>query len=159
ALDGARDHDQIEAILKALDMLGRSVNLAQHLGFIMDWHLIGPFDNTEHNGFETAYPPESSIELGARHAGLEGAVGWARFVTQDVYGVVDLNQALGTRSGAACYAFADFSSAADRTVELRLGSSNACKIWVNGALVFARALYHHDMQPLQLPSKTVLRPV
>ena len=38
------------------------------------WHYIGPFDNTDGIGFDTAYPPEKEkpIDLAKSHTGRDG---------------------------------------------------------------------------------------
>src|SRR5262245_13963689 len=44
------------------------------------WHIIGPFDNTEGTGFDTAYPPEKEIDLARKYTGKGGAtVAWREF--------------------------------------------------------------------------------
>jgi dienelactone hydrolase len=158
ALDNVRDRDQAEAIVAGLERLGHPVNLAQHLGFIQHWLLIGPFDNSAHKGFQTAYPPEEQIDLGSCYAGKIGTVKWRHLVTDDIYGVVDLNKAIGAFGGVIGYAATEFFCDDVRTVELRLGSSNAWKVWVNGELVADRDKYHRDMEPAQDEMKTFMRP-
>src|SRR5262249_1582243 len=76
ALDNVRDRDQAEAIVAGLERLGHPINLAQHLGFIQDWLLIGPFDNSAHKGFQIAYPPEEQIDLDSCYPGKIGNVKW-----------------------------------------------------------------------------------
>ena len=39
----------------------------------MKWQVIGPFDNTEREGFDTAFPPEKEIKLDATYDGKSGA--------------------------------------------------------------------------------------
>ncbi|MES2789011.1 MAG: hypothetical protein V4719_05275 [Planctomycetota bacterium] len=145
ALNGARDEDQIEAVVKPLDKLGVKVDLARHFGFIMDWYLIGPFDNTGKKGFALAYPPESEIKLEAKYAGQKGEVAWAKHVTDEKYGLIDLSKVTAPHKGAVTYAFTEFVSDKDQTVDVRLGSPNAYKVWVNGELVFGREEYHRGM--------------
>jgi hypothetical protein len=67
-LAAARDRDQVESIAKTLKNLGGSVDLVAQFGFITQWKLIGPFDNTGGIGFQTAYPPEKKIDLTAKIA-------------------------------------------------------------------------------------------
>lgn len=145
ALDGARDEDQIEAIVKPLDKLGVKVDLARHFGFIMDWQLIGPFDNTGKKGFALAYPPETEIKLDAKYPGQKGDVSWVKHVTEDKYGVTDLNKVTSPHKGAVTYALAEFVSDKDQKVDVRLGTPNAYKVWVNGDLIFGREEYHRGM--------------
>jgi hypothetical protein len=43
------------------------------------------------------------------------------------------------------YLATEFYSPASRRVELRLGTPNAWKVWVNGRLLFGREEYHRGM--------------
>jgi hypothetical protein len=145
AINAARDEDQIEAIMKPLDKLGVKVDLARHFGFILDWQLIGPFDNSEKKGFATSYAPEMELKLDAKYAGQKGEVTWAKYATDDKYGLVDLTKYTAPQKGSVTYATTVFNSDKDQTVDLRLGTPNAWKLWVNGAFVFGREEYHRGM--------------
>ena len=142
ALNGARDEDQIEAIVKPLDKLGVKVDLPRHFGFVLDWHLIGPFDNTAKKGFAVTYPPETEIKLDAKYAGQKGEVAWSKTLSDDKYGTVDLNKVTAPHKGAATYALTEFVSDKEQTVDIRLGTPNAYKVWVNGEFIFGREEYH-----------------
>lgn len=142
ALDAARDLDQVEAITKQLKELGEEVDIPVHFGFIRKWFIIGPFDNTDKSGFEVAYAPELKIDLMASVQGKEGEVAWKEATTDDDYGIVDLNEALGKYMGAITYAYVDFVSDQDCDAEVRLGSYNANRVWVNGELVTSNHTYH-----------------
>ncbi len=142
ALQGAVDDDQVKAIVKPLKEQGVKVDLQRHFGFLPDWKLIGPFDNTDKQGFNVAYPPERELNFTAKYAGKEGEIAWQEFSTDDDYGKVNLAKALSPFKGAITYAATVFDSDRPRNVELRLGTPNAWKLWVNGELVFAREEYH-----------------
>lgn len=142
ALNFARNVDQIDAATAPLRELGEEVDLPAHFGFITEWNLIGPFDNTDKSGFDHAFPPESKISLDATLVGKEGEVGWEVASTQDQYGLLDLNAALGKHKGSVAYAYTEFYSDQDRPVDLRLGCINANKIWLNGKLLTANHVYH-----------------
>jgi hypothetical protein len=144
ALGGARDRDQVEAIAKALKELGEPVDLAAHFGFLRAWHVIAPFDNTGGKGYATAFAPETKVDLTATLTGKGGReVRWAAVSTDDPYGNVDLNKALGKHQGAAAYAYAAVDVPAERAAEVRLATENAVKVFVNGKEVFGREEYHH----------------
>ncbi len=145
ALHGARDEDQINAIVKPLDTMGVKVDLPRHFGFIMDWRLIGPFDNTAKKGFAVAYPPETEINFDGTYAGQKGDVKWAKYVTEDKYGLVDLSKYTAPQKGSVTYAYTEFTSDKAQTVDVRLGTPNAYKIWLNGELIFGREEYHRGM--------------
>lgn len=146
AFAASRDEDQVEELAKQLEKLGVEVNLPEHFGFITDWHLIAPFDNTDKKGFPVAYPPEKEIDLDAEYQGKTGPVRWISHVTTDDYGMVDLNKALDRHKGSVAYAYTVFTSEKAQEVELRLGCVTAWKLWVNGELVFQREEYHRGIR-------------
>ena len=157
ALGGARDEDQIKAIAGSLRKLGHKVDLPRHFGFLMQWQVIGPFDNTGRKGFSTVYPPEKELKATAKYPGKNGVIGWKPFTTKHDYGMVDVNQPYGKLKEVVGYAWAQFESESAREVEIRLGCKNAWKIWLNGRLVFGRPEYHRGMRldQYQLPVKLV----
>lgn len=157
ALGAARDLDQIDKAADALRKLGETVDLPSHFGFVMQWQLIGPFDNTDKQGFDTAYPPEKSIDLTATYQGKEGEVKWFEHTTDDQYGIVDLNKAIGKHMGAVGYAYHEFISDEARDAELRLGCINANKVWLNGKLLTANHVYHAGTQIDQYVGKGRLK--
>lgn len=146
ALDSAREVKQIQQIKKALDGLGVSVDLPAHFGFLMQWQLIGPFDNTERKGFETVFPPEQAIDLTAEYPGKAGPVRWAPFSSEHEYGQINFNLPYGPLKEVTGYAYTEFKSETGRSAELRLGCKNAWKLWFNGKYVFGRDEYHRGME-------------
>jgi hypothetical protein len=147
ALTGAVDQDQVDAIAKALEPLGEKVDLMAHFGFIRNWHLATPFDNNEMAGFTVAYPPEKGIDLTAVYKGKKGEeVRWKPYSTTDKYGKVDLNQTIGKLKGTIAYGYAVVESPEERPVQVRAGSFNAVKIFLNGKEIYFRDEYHHGMR-------------
>ncbi len=156
ALSGARDDDQIKAIVEKLKELGQEVDLPQHFGFVLAWKLIGPFDNSDESAFDIAYPPESEIKPDGKYQGKDSQeLTWVSYATPDDYGIVDLTKAQAAHKGAVTYAFAEFTSDEDRDVEIRLGTPNAWKVWVNGKLAFGQEEYHRGtkLDQYQFPVK------
>lgn len=159
ALSGARDTDQVQQIADALGKLDEKVDLPKHLGFLMKWKLIGPFDDTAEKGFDVAYPPESEVNLSASYRGKKGIdVRWIDHETTDNYGRVDLNTALGKANGVAAYALAEFVSDREQPVELRMECICANKLWLNGQLVFSNKVYHSGSKMDQYVGRGVLKP-
>ncbi len=142
AFDAARDVDQVKTLAERLKHLDEKVDLPDHFGFITAWQVIGPFDNRDKKGFAAAYPPEAKIDLLAAVAGKDGDVKWHPFTTTDDFGQVDLNKAIGKHLGALAYATTEFNSDRARSIELRLGTENACKLWLNGKQLLASEVYH-----------------
>ncbi len=142
ALTAARDLDQIKNAAKQLRDLGETVDLPRHFGFIQHWKLVGPFDNTDKGGFDVVYGPETSLDVSAEHEGKERVVRWFDCTTDDEFGNVDLNKAVGKLKDVITYAYAEFVSEEEREAEFRLGCTNGNKLWVNGELLFANTVYH-----------------
>ncbi len=163
ALGFARDATQIKKIAAELGKLGQKVDLPRHFGFLTHWHVIGPFDNSGMVGFDTIYPPETAIKLDAEYDGKSGKVKWLEASTGDAYGMLDVNRICGDGKEVLAYAFSEFESEKAQSVELRLGSKNGWKIWVNGKFIFGRDEYHRGARldqyslPIQLqPGKNAI---
>jgi hypothetical protein len=158
ALSGAADRDQIEEAVKELKALGVEVDVAAHFGFVRRWHLIAPFPNPDGKGFAAVYPPEKGVDLTAAYKGKGGVEArWRPYTTTDPYGMVDLNKVLGKKKGVVAYAYAVVYSPTERPVEVRLGTPNAPKVFLNGREIFGREEYHHGLDPDQHAAKGVLR--
>ncbi len=158
ALSGACDKDQVERIVKELDKLGVKVDIAAHFGFVRQWLLIAPFDNHNGVGFNVAYPPEKSVDPKAVYKGKDGKEArWIPFTTTDSYGAVDLNKALGKQQGVVAYAYAVIESPKERPIQIRAGSLNAVKIFLNGKEVLHREEYHHGIDMDQYIANATLK--
>jgi hypothetical protein len=150
AFAAAVDDDQVKHAAAKLKELGEKVDIAGHYGFLMNWRLLGPFDNKDEKGYAATHGPEGKpLDLSAKFTGSHdtGEIQWIEHSTVEEYGTVDLNKALGKHKGAICYAAAFFESPAERDVHFRLTSKNACKLWLNGKLIDAREVYHSDGGP------------
>lgn len=159
ALNAARDVDQIQEIAKQLSgKLEQELDLPRHFGFLMNWQVIGPFDNTGREGFDTSFAPETEIKLDATYPGKEGKeVSWQPLVSTDEYGKIDLNQPFGPLKEVTGYAHTEFNSAQAQPAELRLSCKNAWKIWLNGELLFGRDEYHRGQRIDQYTMPVQLR--
>jgi hypothetical protein len=157
ALDAVRDEDQTKIVADELKKLGSDVNLPRHFGFLTQWNVIGPFDNTDRAGFEKVYPPETEIVLSKTYDGKEKQVKWQPFESTDDYGKLDFNKPLTALKQSTAYAYTTFDSASEREAELRLGCKNAWKVWLNGKLLFARDEYHRGQRMDQYKLKCHLR--
>jgi len=157
ALDASRDEDQVKVIASSLEGLGEKVNLPQHFGFLMKWHVIGPFDNSNRSGFDAVFPPEKEIKLDAGYPGKDGQVKWQVFESQQDYGKIDFNKPLGLLKSVTGYATTTFDSAEERDVEIRLGCKDGWKLWVNGQFLFGRDEYHRGQKMDQYKLKCHLK--
>jgi hypothetical protein len=153
----ARDLDQIKSSAAKLKELGQSPDIAVHMGFVLHWKLIGPFDNIDDKGWDVAYPPEKTVNLFAELEGQKGKVRWLTHVTADEFGRVDLNKALANHKGAIAYAYVEFVADRDQPCDLRMGTSNASKVWLNGEQIGATHVYHANELVDQYIAKGALK--
>jgi hypothetical protein len=166
AFAAARDRDQMKVCVERLKALGETVDLTKHMGFITQWMLVGPFDNTDGIRFDTEYPPERGVDLKAAYEGKGGKkIGWKEYTHEekpgladpDKVGVVDFNRAVGKLKGVTGFAFTAVESPAERPVEIRVGTFNAVKVFLNGKRIFEREEYHHGMQADQYIARGTLK--
>jgi hypothetical protein len=154
----ARDKDQVQHLADQLKKLGKTVDLTQHFGFITRWAIVGPFDNVGGVGFNTTNPPERGVDLKAKYPSKENEpCGWEEVTTGEKLGLVDFNKVVGKLKGATYFAYAQVDSPMQRPVEIRAGSNNAVRIWLNGEQVYFREEYHHGMKMDQHVGKGVLK--
>jgi hypothetical protein len=153
----SRDLDQIKESAAKIRELRGEPHIAAHMGYVLNWKLIGPFDNLDDKGWDVAYPPETKVDLAAELEGQKGKVKWLQHITADDYGRVDLNKILANHKGAIAYAYVEFVADRDQPCDLRMGTSNASKVWLNGELVGATHVYHANEVIDQYIAKGQLR--
>jgi len=152
ALAGAVHEDQVKTIAEALRKNGETVDIQKHFGFINSWQVAGPFDNKDEKGFAVAYAPEneaissSGVSLQTEYDGQLGKVRWADIRTEDDFGVVDIAKQIQNYKGSLMYLSTTWNSQQAQNAEIRLGTPNAWKLWVNGQKVFEREEYHRSSE-------------
>ena len=137
----ARDKDQVEQIAKELKNQKAEPDIAKHFGYVTEWHAVGPFDNKAGTGYAVAHPPEKAVDLAAEYG--DAKLGWVHTQSDQNYGTINLNEALGKHMDAVGYAYAEIVADADTPAQLRVASQNAVKFVVNGKELLAREEYHH----------------
>jgi hypothetical protein len=142
AFNAALDPDQLDLTFDELSKSGEKPDLKKRLGLLGDWWLIGPFDHRGGIGFDGLYPPETEIDLQKKYQGTVGEVSWSKKESDERHAKLDLNKLLGRHKGAVAYAYREFDTDTAQSVEIRLGTPNGWKLWVNGELAFAHEEYH-----------------
>ena len=66
--------------------------------------------------------------------------------TKDPEGAVDLSAAFNAEKAAVVYSLGQFNAEDDMACQLRIGSPNGTKVWLNGNLVINREVYHSGSQ-------------
>lgn len=148
-LDSARHPNQISEIIEKLKGIGVTVDMAQHMGFLRTWKLIGPFDNVGSDKFDVDYGLEADWVAGKikeEYTGKTGKATWQEHTTDNAEGQVDLAKIFNNEKGCIVYATAVVNAPASVPCEVRVGCINAQKVWVNGVEVISNEVYHTGMQ-------------
>lgn len=114
------------------------IRLAENRRLVKDWYFLGPFDNSGNEGFAKQFPPETKIDLGATYAGKdELSIAWFRPFGYDSSGYVDLNALFSPNDFAVSYALTYVNSLREREAQIRFGSEDGIKIWLNDKEIFS----------------------
>jgi hypothetical protein len=150
--DASRELAQVQAAAGLLKERGVEVSVAQQMGFLRHWYLVGPFDGLGKMGFRTSYPPEQAVDLTATLTGKAGRkLHWQRFTAPESNSgrfpvLVNLRQPLGDAEDAVAYAWTAFEVPKSSTAELRGAADDNLTVWVNGKRVFAFEEYHNGVR-------------
>jgi hypothetical protein len=106
-------------------------------------HLIGPFDNADHIGLDTAYGPERAMDLTVTYEGKDGALlSWRR--TPELDGAatdpLDVETWTGGENWSVFYLYAEIEVVAQQLAHLAVKLPNMAFAWVNGQPVLAPAM-------------------
>lgn len=154
AFAASRALPQVKSTAARLRNLGVTVNLGEHLGFLTEWYVIGPFDAAGMKGFKTAYPPEKQIDLGAELDGKAGKVRWKPYRFREPAPaalppaglVLSLREPLGDAEDAVAYAYTAFRVPAETVVEFRGAADDNLSVWVNGTRAFGFEEYRNGVR-------------
>ncbi len=154
AFAAVRDLQQAKKVAVGLHKLGDPVSVADHLGFLTDWYVIGPFDAMGMKGFKTVYPPEHKVDPHEELPGKEGKVRWKRFRVKEPppsaggphVALVNLREPLGDAEDAVAYAYTEFTLPAARAAEFRGAADDNFTVWVNGKRAFGFEEYKNGVR-------------
>ena len=105
------------------------------------WLILGPFDNTDGIGYDTAYIAEDTTQINttAEHNGVDGLVKWQKSTDATLNGYIDLGRDVNWR---VAYAFATVTSPDEREAQIRFDSDDQGKVFLNGEEVFTNTGAH-----------------
>ena len=155
----------LAGIAKEKTGVGFADRFAREQGFVNRWLLCGPFDNTEKEGHDRAYPPEKAIDLSATYPGKDGvAAKWKPNHAPEWTGYVDLLPEFDKTDWVCAYALC-WVTVEDGPCDVmfRAGSNDSLKIFLNGNEIWDNKISRpaeadEDLVPVTLPqgASTVL---
>lgn len=106
---------------------------------ITDWVWIGPFPNTGGKGLAVPFPPETEFVPDKKYAGRDGQqVGWKPIHQRN--GLFMMNRLLDPADNCVLYAAVLVHAPRAGKQELLTGSDDGLKVWLNGKVVFEKAI-------------------
>lgn len=138
AFESARDSTQVTQAAAKLKSLGESADAVKHLGLVVDWWLVGPFDAPQKTGFATVFEPESKVDLQAKYRGQADEIAWKKHRESDALGQLNLINVLGVTREAVGYVYTEIDVPREQAAQVRCGADDNCSVWLNGEKVFAR---------------------
>ena len=124
-------------------MLDKAGEHIQKMGLITEdsWIVLGPFDNIDKIGFETAYIPEDAthIDPTVKYDTIDGKVGWQKCSDDKLDGNIRFGKDVDWR---VAYARTTVTSPNEREVQFRFDSDDQGKVWLNGVEVYAHTETH-----------------
>jgi len=156
AFAAARDQTQCRKAAAGLLELGTKVSVGRHMGVLMDWYLIGPFDGGGMKGFHLSYPPEKQIDLKAEYDGQGKKVRWLHYQAQEPppssgarhQALVNIRErdAIGDADDAVAFAYTEFTVPKAQEVEFRGAADDNFTVWVNGKRAFGFEEYRNGVR-------------
>ncbi len=139
AFENGRDSSQVVQAADKLRSLGETPDVIGHLGLVVDWWLVGPFDAPEKTGFSKVFEPENKVDLQAKYPGQGGSeIAWIKHHTTDTLGQLNLISAISSTREAVGYAYTEIEVPQSLQAQLGCGADDNCTVWLNGEKVLAR---------------------
>ena len=100
------------------------------------WRIIGSFPIENKSGFNFAFPPENKIDMNVTYELAGRDVSWRG--ADDGYrdGYTDLRDLFDHSSWSVAYALVYINSPDERKAQIRLGTDEACKLWLNNRQIW-----------------------
>lgn len=135
---------------------------AATLGLNGAWMLAGPFENENGVGHDQVFGPERELDFSQTYPGKNGqAARWQPTRSADRNAVINLGSYIEPKDYTTAYAACFVTVPEERQVQIRLGSNDWAKLWVNGELRLNShpaqgrgVLVDDDIIPVTLPKGT-----
>ena len=128
--------------------------LANELGLVREWWLLGAFDNERGKGHSRKLPAEQGFDPQARFDGKLRKVAWRQVPEVAVDGIVPLGEIVRPNDQVSCLLATAVHSAVAQPAALLLGTSGSFRVLLNGTAVGEREVersFRPDQDAVALP--------
>jgi len=99
-----------------------------------EWMVIGSFDNKD--GFNKRFPPEKKMNIGKKYKHQKRILQWQRYDDAIQEGYINFRQVFTPSNWSVAYGLIYVNSPDEKDVQIRIGSNEAVKLWLNEKLVW-----------------------
>ncbi len=125
-----------------------SLALHAEMRRVVDWRVIGPFDNSAGGAVDRVFPPEVEFDPEARYIDAKGRPIYWHGAPPVSYGIVNLDVLLADPSHAATYALTHVRIDEETEALVHLSGSGAFRLWINDRLVLDEPLVRQSKEEL-----------
>ncbi|MEE2756716.1 MAG: tetratricopeptide repeat protein [Myxococcota bacterium] len=108
----------------------------KYVRFMPKFSFIGPFENDQGKGADAVYGPEREIDFKRVYKDRRGPIGWRTEIPIQPSGKVDLAELYYPSKWRVAYGVTAVESSVGGAYELRIGTADGIKVWLNDELVF-----------------------
>jgi len=105
-----------------------------------NWYVVGPFSLGNFSGFHHSYAPEAKTELTAQYENNGKSLKWIPASDGHFDGYIDLKKIFEQSTWSVGYGLIYVYSPDQRKVQIRLGSDETIKVWLNDKQVWQHFL-------------------
>ena len=127
--------DAVQRAVHTMRARGLNPEFARLIGVLNRWHFTGPFPWNPATAFTENFIGEPDIALDAVYTVDGRRMQWHMHESQDAGGIFDLSSTIANVENAAAFAYAEIEVEEGGPAQVRVGSDDGLRIWINGALV------------------------
>lgn len=151
-IDSTADMNEV---IRYLGGMPGGAEMAPRLGVVTRWQLVGPFPWNMDNGFSVTHINEPDVDPAATYEVEGKTLAWKAHDAGHPSGMVNMMGIFGAREFCCAYALARIEVPEAAEAQLRMGSDDGIKVWVNGEAVHANnvdrgTVFDQDKAPVQL---------
>ncbi len=147
ALQGSTDYELCVQLAEKIQQEGEAVDLAEQLGILRHWTVLGPFPGHQNAAFENAYPPEQSVFFGESVTYRDKEYRWQPLPWSEESMTCDFKEVFGPIDDAVAFACTEVVAENEKIVRLCVGADDNVAIWCNGKKVFEFPHYNNHLRP------------
>ena len=138
ALLGMGDKTDDPLVLQKIDEMKTNYQtMAQKFGFVVHWHLAGPFPLDE-NKLEAEDLSVETIDLSRPFKVGMKTMSWSAVSADNIQGILHLSDWFGSNAGVI-YVYAEVILPSPRPAQFKVGSNDGVSVWLNGVKI-----HHHS---------------